>query len=171
MSMMLTATLAPGDSMRARYRFAIALSLFGLAGCIQTQEMPLAPNVVRLDTHASGLLFTGQTVPQTMHRAAEATLHAGYSRFKFADASSAQGSRLVGVYSSASAQSNTTGTVSGYGNFASVNANTSTTADASSVPVYQNTSDIGVTVIMLKPGDPGFATAFDAQAVLAQYPK
>jgi hypothetical protein len=149
----------------------IALISLDLAGCIQTQEMPLAPNAVRLDTHASGLLFTGQTVPQTMHRAAEATLRAGYTRFRFADTSSAQGSRLIGVYSSANAQANTTGTVSSYGNFATLNTNSNASADASTVPVYQNTSDVGVTVIMLKQGDPGFDAAFNAKQVLAQYPK
>ena len=37
----------------------IGVALFA-AGCINTQEMPLAPNVVRLDTHVSGLLFAGQ---------------------------------------------------------------------------------------------------------------
>jgi hypothetical protein len=57
-----------------------------LAGCISTQEMPLAPNMVRLDTQSRGLLFTGQTVPQTMRTAALATVNTGYTHFRFADA-------------------------------------------------------------------------------------
>ena len=65
------------------------LAALMLAGCIATQEMPLAPNVVRIDTQAGGLLFTGQTVPQTMRAAANATLQRGYTHFKFADASDA----------------------------------------------------------------------------------
>ena len=151
-------------------KFAVAILAASLGGCIETQEMPLAPNVVRLDTHASGLLFTGQTVPQTMRKAAEATLRSGYTQFRFADASTNQGSRLVGVYSSASAQGSTSGTVSSYGNFATLNSTSVATADASTVPVYQRTSDVGVTVVMLKAGDTGYDQAFKQQ-VYAQYPK
>ena len=58
------------------------LAGLALAGCITTQELPLAPNVVRLDTQSKGLLFTGQTVPQTMRAAAQATLNRGYTHFK-----------------------------------------------------------------------------------------
>jgi hypothetical protein len=49
-----------------------AFAAFALAGCLTTQEMPLAPNVVRIDTQAGGWLFTGQTVPATMRAAAKA---------------------------------------------------------------------------------------------------
>ena len=62
-----------------------------LTGCISTQEMPLSPNVVRIDTQSRGLLFTGQTVPQTMRAAAKATLDRGYSHFKFGDARFSRG--------------------------------------------------------------------------------
>jgi hypothetical protein len=62
-----------------------ALAAFALAGCLSTQEMPLAPNVVRIDTQTGGWLFTGQTVPATMRAAAKATLDRGYSHFKFTD--------------------------------------------------------------------------------------
>ena len=48
--------------------------------------MPLAPNIVRIDTQAGGFLFTGQTVPTTMRAAAKATLDRGYTHFKFAEA-------------------------------------------------------------------------------------
>jgi hypothetical protein len=59
--------------------------------------MPLAPNVVRIDTQAGGWLFTGQTVPATMRAAAKATLDRGYSHFKFTDASLGQGSVVTGA--------------------------------------------------------------------------
>ena len=58
--------------------------------------MPLAPNVVRLDTPAKGLLFQGQAEPTTMRKAAEATLRNGYTHFKLGDASTAHGSQYVG---------------------------------------------------------------------------
>ena len=60
----------------------VAFGCLVLAGCISTQEMPLAPNMVRLDTQSRGLLFTGQTVPQTMRTAALATVNRGYTRYR-----------------------------------------------------------------------------------------
>ena len=82
-------------------RFLKTLSAFAfglsIAGCVTTQEMPLAPNVVRLDTQASGLLFAGQATGQTMRRAAELTLQNGYSHFRLEQAQVAQGSELAGV--------------------------------------------------------------------------
>ena len=88
-----------GQCMRFRSRLAVApiIGLFA-AGCIHTQELPLAPNVVRLDTQASGLLFAGQATTQTMRRAAELTLQNGYTHFRFEQAELAQGSQLAGVY-------------------------------------------------------------------------
>ena len=55
-----------------------ALGAF-LVGCRSTEEVPLAPNFVRLDTHAP---FASETEGQTMRRAAEVTLANGYSYFQ-----------------------------------------------------------------------------------------
>jgi hypothetical protein len=119
--------------------------------------MPLAPNVVRLDTHASGLLFTGQAAPQTLHSAAELTLQNGYTHFRLQLANIAQGSQLAGVYSSGSG--NAYGTA--IGNTASVNAN----ATGFSTPIYRHTADVGVTVVMFHADEPGAKGAFDAAEV------
>src|SRR4051795_12802027 len=80
-------------------RFAVAAlgAALALGGCISTQEMPLAPNMVRVDTQSKGLLLTGQTVPQTMRTAALATINRGYTHFKFAEANLQQGSVVSGV--------------------------------------------------------------------------
>jgi hypothetical protein len=53
--------------------------------------MPLAPNVVRIDTQSGGALFVGQTVPATMRQAAQETLNRGYTHFKLADTSTGVG--------------------------------------------------------------------------------
>lgn len=140
-----------------------------LLGCISTQEMPLAPNVVRLDTQASGLLFTGQTVPQTMRRAAQLTLEAGYTHFRLEQASSQQGSELATVITDARARGVGTGTAERYGNTVTLNTETSLTGSATTTPIYRRTSNVGVTVIMLKPGDPGIGNAFDAAEILKRY--
>jgi hypothetical protein len=57
-----------------------------LAACVTTQEMPLAPNVVRLDTHASGDMFGEDAPGQTMRRAAEVTLQNRFSYFQLQQA-------------------------------------------------------------------------------------
>lgn len=146
-------------------RRGVLIFALALAGCIHTQEMPLAPNVVRLDTQAQGGLFVRRTAAQTMRAAAEATLKRGYSHFRFEDAQMANGQRFGGVYSSASASSSGAMTLSGntlYGH-------SSGFANGFSTPVYIPTSEIAVTVIMFHDDDPGAKSAFDARSVLDQY--
>jgi hypothetical protein len=115
-----------------------------LAGCITTQEMPWAPNVVRLDTQAGGLLFTGQTVPATMRAAAQATLKAGYTHFKLSDTSTGVGEK-TGEACSWNRYGGGCGTVA------------------------RPVSAVGTTVTMFHAGEPGAKDAFDAQQVLVQY--
>jgi hypothetical protein len=141
----------------------LAFVAFGLAigGCVSTQEMPLAPNIVRLDTQASGLLFTGQAVPQTMRAAATATLNRGYTHFKFAEAGLQQGSQVTGVVGSS--DTHVSGTY-GRGYF-NASANTFSSASVIRAP----TTGVGVTVIMFHSDEPGAKDAFDADQVLRQY--
>jgi hypothetical protein len=135
---------------------ALALGL-SIAGCVTTQEVPLAPNVVRLDTQASGLLFAGQATGQTMRRAAELTLQSGYSHFRLEQAQVAQGSELAGIYSAGSA--------SVYGNASGANAYDT----GFSTPIMKPTASVGVTVVMFHADEAGAEGAFDAKAVLAKY--
>ena len=62
--------------------------LFILAAYVSTQIMPVAKNAVQINTRASGLLFKGKAVPETMRAAAKETLARGYTDFKFSDVSS-----------------------------------------------------------------------------------
>jgi hypothetical protein len=133
------------------------LVALALTGCITTQEMPLAPNVVRIDTQASGFLFTGQTVPQTMRAAANATLQRGYSHFKFADAGMNQGSVVTGVVGGSSANYR-----GGYG-FGNVN------SFGSASVVRAPTAAAAATVLMFHANQPEAQGAFDAAQVLQQY--
>ena len=50
-----------------------------LSGCVTTEETPLAPNFVRLDTSAP---FPTDAASNTMRRAAEVTLQNGYTYFR-----------------------------------------------------------------------------------------
>ena len=140
---------------------AAALASLTLSGCISTQEMPLAPNIVRVDTQARGLLFVGQTVPTTMRAAARATLERGYTHFKFADPALSQGSVVSGAVSSYNGTFNATGGA-GYVNGTMGGFGTTTV-------MHAPTASSAATVIMFHQGEPGAKDAFDAEAVLKQY--
>ena len=146
--------------MNFRYLISVCAASF-LGGCISTQELPLSPNVVRLDTQASGLLFTGQTVPQTMRAAATATLNRGYTHFKFADAGMQQGSVVSGVVGSSN--TNISGT---YGR--GVYTGNSNTFGSASV-IHKPTAAVGVTVLMFHADQPEAKDGFLAENVLRQY--
>ena len=128
-----------------------------LAGCVQTNEMALAPNVVRLDTQASGLLSMGQAGPATQRRAAELTLQSGYSHYRLADASTSQTQALAGVVTSTNG--NVSAPFAGSAQYSEVNIAT---------PVYRRTQNVGVTVVMFHADEPGAKGAFDARQVLQQ---
>ncbi|MDI7920707.1 hypothetical protein [Ferirhizobium litorale] len=80
-----------------RNLIASTLLFVALVSCATTSEMPLAQNAVRLDTNASGLIFTSAAGAITMKKAAEATVKRGYTHFRIEQASTAQGSRFVGM--------------------------------------------------------------------------
>jgi hypothetical protein len=146
-----------------RATLSIILLTFAVSGCIHTQEMPLAPNVVRLDTQASGLLFVNQATSATMKRAAEVTIEHGYTHFLLDQGQISQGQQIAGVYTTGQATGSGTATVTGPGT-----ATYSGSAHSSSVstPLFKRTSSVGVTVIMFKATDPQAEGAFNAAEVL-----
>jgi hypothetical protein len=136
-----------GDNVTNNRRIIIALVLLSCTGaCISTQEMPLAPDVVRLDTQAAGFLYTGKVVSTTMRRAAELTIEKGYTHFRFEQASTGQGSTYSGSM--------------GYATWGRGG------ATAFSSPIYAPTAGVAVTVIMLRGDDPASTDAFVAADVL-----
>ena len=151
--------------MRAGLLALVGVGLLTTA-CIHTQEMPLAPNVVRLDTQAAGLLFTSQAAPKTLRRAAELTLQKGYTHFRLDQAQVAQGSELAGVYSSGQSTAYGSATGSRYGNTTYINGSARASGYTMSTPMYYPTANIGVTVFMLRADDPHMQGAFDAAEVL-----
>ena len=146
-------------------RASIVAVVLGLSvgGCIHTQEMPLAPNVVRLDTQASGLLFVNQATGATMKRAAETTIEHGYTHFRLDQGQLAQGSQYVGSVSSGQATGYGTATATGPGTAAYTGTMYSS---SSTTGIFKPTSSVGVTVIMFKADELGAQGAFNAQEVL-----
>ncbi|WP_181169640.1 hypothetical protein [Mesorhizobium sp. B2-4-4] len=136
----------------------VVAAALALAGCATTSEMPLAPNVVRLDTQASGILFTSSAGATTMKKAAEATLSRGYTHFRFEQASTSSGSRFVGMNSNTFGTANATAMGnSAYGTYSGTTIST---------PMYAPTANIGVTVVMFHANETGAQGAFDAADVL-----
>ncbi|AYG73606.1 hypothetical protein [Rhizobium sp. CCGE532] len=135
-----------------------ALLSAALASCATTSEMPLAPNMVRLDTQASGLIFTSAAGAITMKKAAEATIKRGYEYFRLEQAQTASGSRFVGMntYGSGMAQASVYGNTA-YGTYS---------GSSFSTPMYAPTAQIGVTVIMFHANEAGAKGAFNAGEVL-----
>ena len=120
------------------------ISALALSGCVHTEEMQIAPNIVRIDTRASGALFAGHSGDVVLQRAAKVTLASGYDYFKLSDAQLGQGSQFAGV------------AVSGNQYF------------SSATPVYAATSAAAATVVMFRAGDPQAKDAFEAKAIIAR---
>lgn len=137
--------------------FALLLAAT-VAGCATTSEMPLAQNMVRIDTQASGALFVGSAGSMTMKKAAEATLSRGYSHFRLEQAQTSSGRRMVGM------TTNTFGNAQAsiYGNQAYGTYTGTSYSSANFAP----TRNVGVTVVMFHANEAGAKGAFDAAAVL-----
>ncbi|MBZ3693044.1 MULTISPECIES: hypothetical protein [Phyllobacterium] len=144
-------------------RIAVGLMSLFVTACATTSEMPLAQNMVRLDTQASGLLFVGSAPAITMKKAAEATLRRGYTHFRLEQASTSQGERLAGIqtWGSGTANANLYGNTA-YGTY---------TRQGFATPVYAPTANVGVTVVMFRAKEAGARGAFDANDVLKKQGK
>ena len=132
---------------------SLVLVCVALSGCVSTQVMPLAPNMVRIDTRARGNLGVNQTVPATMKAAATATINAGYSHFKIQDPNLKQGDQYAGSSDFVS--------LSGSGYNAS--------GWGSSSAEYRPIAAAAITVVMFNARDPQARNAFNAEQVLKQY--
>lgn len=139
-------------------KFLAMIMMAGLAGCATTSEMPLAPNVVRLDTQASGALFTSSAGAITLKKAAEATLARGYTHFRLDQASTSSGQRFVGMTTNTFGN----GQATAFGNRAYGTFSGTSFSHAN----YAPTASVGVTVIMFHANEAGARGAFDAAEVL-----
>ena len=78
---MIEGALLPSGKPGATVRnlIAAAIAALSLSACADTQEYPIAPNMVRLDISPPTAPFIGEA---TLRRAAELTLRSGYSAFR-----------------------------------------------------------------------------------------
>lgn len=143
-----------GETMKHLVAVALGLSL---GACVSTQEMPLAPNVVRMDTAARGAFFVASASNVTLKKAAEATLARGYTHFLLFDPQMSQGSQIVGM------------TGSGYGTATTVGGTTYVQTTGFGTPIRAPTSNVGVTVVMYRANEPEARGAFDAAQIVKQF--
>lgn len=129
-----------------------AVLLLAAGGCVSTSEMPLAKNVVRIDTTGEGLIGEMESERHTLRRAAQLTLQAGYERFILSDTAKSHSVDVVGY---TPGQATTTVKQVGHQEVA-------TTTYTAPQPIRIDHTRVGVTVRMLNPGDPGFEDAIDA---------
>jgi len=78
---MIERIIFPSGKLTAAMRNLIvaAIAALSLSACADTQEYPMAPNMVRLDVTPPTAPFVRET---TLRRAAELTLQNGYSAFR-----------------------------------------------------------------------------------------
>jgi hypothetical protein len=132
---------------------SIIALIAGVAGCVSTSEMELAPNVVMLQTSAGGALYAGRSGPEMLKKAAEVTLSHGYTCFALSGAQMNSGSQYAGSIGSSGMK------VSGFnngGSFSGVG-----TGFESSTPIYRHTETAGATVTMSKTCGPSEFHAVD----------
>lgn len=134
---------------------------FLLAGCVQTQELPLAKNVVRLETQGNGIIGASSATNETLRRAAEVTLKNGYTHFVLADASRSQSERLVGFTPGYSHTNFTYGRGYGWAN----------TTYTPGQPISALRTNVGVTVIMMDAKQADRDGGIDASKVLKDLDK
>ena len=125
----------------------------GMAGCVSTSEMEVTPNVVMLQSRASGALFAGKSGPELMKKAAEVTLQHGYTCFALSGAQMQTGSQYAGSINTANA------TVNGFGYGNSFSA--TGFGSGFSTPIYRHLESAGATVTMSKQCGPNSFRAAD----------
>ena len=125
-------------------KYLTIIALLGmtmLSGCETMDATPITPDTFKLDTNASGLLFTGNAGSDTLLKAAQITQNNGHTYFKFLQDASGTGTAYAGT------------TAGIYGNA------------VIATPAYSPTSAISVVVQMLDAPEPG---AWDAIDVIAK---
>ena len=147
-----------GNGMKTR--LATLAAMLAVAGCVQTQELPLAANVYRLESSGSGLIGASRVPTEILRHAAELTISKGYTHFVLTNAGMQSGARQIG-----NTPINGSTTANVYGNTGYAN-----TTIYGGQPVYAKTARAGVTVIMYVTGDMP-ENALDAAQVLAELKK
>lgn len=128
-----------------------------LSGCATTSKIDLAPNVVQLDTSATGLISVNN-IGDTIHKeAAQATIDRGYTHYRIIASNSSRGRQLVGMNQNSSGMA----TATTYGNTTYVSGSGFRTA----TPIYAQTADVSIIVEMF---NSAVSDSFSATEILGK---
>jgi hypothetical protein len=142
----------------------LVLAVAMLSGCAQTAALPLSNNSVQITTSAAPVCGTAGAQRTAFQNAAIETLRHGYDSFIVTGAQVQDRFGIVGrtpIY----AQTNSTATAFGSGDFAFANGS-STTVINGGYPIVAGTHDQVLIVKMFKSGDAGAAQAIPARQQL-----
>ncbi|MEO1110632.1 MAG: hypothetical protein AAFX90_22240 [Pseudomonadota bacterium] len=141
---------------------AIAVFIGLLTGCAATSVTPISKNQVLISTSAAPACGTDGAAKVASQMAAVATLRAGYQRYVIQGGGVQNNTRVV---STGPTFATTYGSASVYGNTAY---GSSTTYFGGSTSYLAGSNNAEFAVLMLNPGDRGYANGLDAKAALGK---
>ena len=148
-----------------RTTFVVLSTVAAIAGgCAQSSTIPLAQDTFQITASAAPVCGVAGAQNVAVKQAAAETIRRGYDRFIVQGAEYQNTVRVVG-HTPVVAQTYGTGTVSGFGNMASINTNATTTFSGGQ-PVYGGSHNQGLIVRMFREGDPMGANAVSARETL-----
>lgn len=131
-----------------------------LCGCASSSITQLSRNTAVVSTSAAPVCRTTGAASVANQMAAVATIKAGYGRFIVGGFGTQNNTRVI---STGPSYATTTGTFNRFGNTVYGSANTTF---GGSNTVVAGSNEAEMQILMLNPGDPGYANGVDARQVL-----
>jgi hypothetical protein len=145
----------------------LVLAIFAslaLGGCASSSVLDVASDTIQVSTSAAPVCGQAGAQAVAAKRAAIETLKRGFDSYVITDGKAENNVRVVGntpVY----ANTQTNGTVNGYGNYATYNAQSNTTFSGGE-PIIGGSHDQALLIHMFHQGEAGSDRAIDARRVL-----
>ena len=143
-------------------KYSIILTSFisiSLCACASSSVTQLSRNTAVVSTSAAPVCRTTGAA-SVANQMAVATIKAGYSRFVVGGFGTQNNTRII---STGPSYATTTGTFNRFGNTVYGSANTTF---GGSNTIVAGSNEAEMQILMLKPGDPGYADGIDARTVL-----
>jgi hypothetical protein len=138
----------------------VAAFALALAGCAKSSVIPLAADVVQIQSSAAPMCGATGAQKVAAREAAAETIRRGFDRFVIVDGAYANDVRVVG-HTLLVANTNVNVVHTGYGGYG-----TAQTTYTGGQPIVGGSHRQGLTVKMFRVGDPAGANAIDARGEL-----
>ena len=143
--------------------FVLFLSL-GLGGCASSSVLDVASDTIQVSTSAAPVCGQSGAQAVAAQRAAIETLKRGFDSYVITDGKAENNVRVVG-HTPVSANTQTNGTINGYGNYATYNGQSNTTFSGG-MPIIGGHHEQALMIHMFHQGEVGSDRAIDARRVL-----